>query len=108
MLNTLVLWLFKNPRWYEKKHGQRCRLKLHELGMALVLPQIEWRYALTGLRSDTWLAIYTILNRTDSSPLTSSTGATASVAKWAMCVCEFYGIGYKRPKTMLMERTRDM
>ena len=21
-LNTLGLWLFKNPRWYEKKHGQ--------------------------------------------------------------------------------------
>jgi len=30
--HTNVLWLFKNPRWYEKKHGQRRRLFLHELG----------------------------------------------------------------------------
>jgi len=60
------------------KHGQRRRLFLHELRMALVLPQIERRHALTGLRSDTRLTIDTILNRTVASPLTSSTGATAS------------------------------
>jgi len=45
--------------------------------MALVLPQIERRHALTGLR----LAINAILNRTVASPLTSSTGATASGAE---------------------------
>jgi len=38
VLNTLVLWLLKNRRWYEKKHGQRRRVFLHELGMAFVLP----------------------------------------------------------------------
>jgi len=79
-LNTLVLWLFKNQRWYKNKYGQRRRLFLHELSMASVLPHIERCHALTVLRSDTLLAIDIILNRTVASPLTSSTGATASVA----------------------------
>ena len=35
-LNTLVLWLFKNPGWNAKKRGQRRKHFLHELGMALV------------------------------------------------------------------------
>jgi len=33
-LNTPVLWLLKNPRWHERKRGQRRRLSLHELDMA--------------------------------------------------------------------------
>jgi len=68
--------------------------------MALVLPQIERRHALMRLRSDTRLAIDAILNRTQSvvSPLTSSTGTTASVAECAMCVCESYVTGYKKAK----------
>jgi len=95
-LNTIELWLFKNPRWYEKKHGQRCRLFLHELGMALVLLQVERRHALTGLRSDTRLAIDAILNRTAASPQTSSTGATTSVANCAMEYCHHNGTSYKK------------
>jgi len=101
-LNTGVLMLFKNPRCYEQKRGQRRRLFLHELGMALVLPQIEWRHALTGLRSDTRLTIDAILNHTAASPHTSSTGATVSVAECAMCGRESYGTGYK---TTLTKRT---
>jgi len=97
-LNTLVLCLFKNPRWHEMKHGQRRRLFLHELGMALVLPQIELRHAMTGLRSDTRLATVAILSRTVASPLTSSTGATVSVAECAMCVRESYDTDYNKAK----------
>jgi len=81
VLKTLMLWLFKNPRRYERKHGQRHGFVLHKLGKALVLLQIERRHVLTGLRSDTRLAIDAIVNRTTASPQTSSTGATASVAK---------------------------
>jgi len=87
-LSILVLWLFKNPRWHERKRGQRRRLFRHELYMALVLPQIERRHALTGLWSDTRLAIDAILNHTAASPHTSSTRATASAAKCAMCVSD--------------------
>jgi len=71
--------------------------------MALVLPHIDRRHALTGLRSVTRLAIDAILNRTAASPLTSS----ASVAKGAKCACESYGTGYKWLKTMLTKRSRD-
>jgi len=96
--HTLVLWLFKNPMWHERKRGQRRRLFVHELDMALVLPQIEQRLALTGLQSDTLLAIDAIFNHNAASPLTSSTGATASVGKCAMSVCESYDTGYKKAK----------
>jgi len=44
------------------------------------------------------LAIDTILNHTDASPHTSSTIATVSVAKCAMCISEPYGTGYKKTK----------
>jgi len=66
--------------------------------MALVLPQIERRHALTGLWSDTRLAIDAILNHTAASPHTSSTRVTTSVAKCVMCVSESYDTGYKKAK----------
>ena len=87
-LNTLVLWLFKNRRWYEQKHGQRRRLFLHELGMALVLPQIERRHSLMGLRSDTRLAIDTILD------LDLANIAIAVNLALKFCSCHVYKLKY--------------
>jgi hypothetical protein len=95
-LNTLVLWLFKNPGWSVKKRGQRRKHFLHELGMALVMPQIERRQTLTGLQSDIRSAIDTILDRPSALPPPSA--AAASVAKCTTCIRESYGKGYKKAK----------
>ena len=95
-LNTLVLWLFKNPGWCVKKRGQRRKHFLHELGMALVMPQIERRETLAGLQSDIRSAINTILDHPSALPPQSD--AAASVAKCTTCIRESYGKGYKKAK----------
>jgi len=86
--------VIQEPKAVWKETWSVTQALIHELGMAVVMPQLE-----RG-----WLAIDTVLNRTAASPLTTSTGATASVAKCAMCVR--VALATNRSKTTLTKRSR--
>jgi len=110
-LTLQVRILYKEPinlRWHERKRGQR----------RAVTPSTSWVWHISTAKNwaascidgiavrHTVIAIDAILNHTAASPLTSSTGATASVAKCAMCVCDHMALATKRPKTMLTKWSR--
>ena len=97
-LNSMVLWLFKNPSWNLKKQRTRRRLFLHDLGMALVKPLVESRNTI-GLRTDVNKAISTILNHPAAAQSElSSTPVATQVAKCALCIAQSRGANYKKGK----------
>jgi hypothetical protein len=99
-LNSLVIWIYKNPTWNASKPDQRRRLFLSELGMTLIKPQLENRATqLNGLTRSITCALGQILGR--NVHLTSQAPVAAEGAerkRCHVCVSNSTGRGFKRTK----------
>ena len=98
-LNSFVIWIQKNPNWEIRKSKERRRRFLQELGMTLVVPEVErCMETASGLSSKIQQAMQTILGKPSQPQPSTSLASVETAGRCNVCVSEKHGEGYKKAK----------